>query len=137
MFVTTAAVDLGYVLKKLSNSKSIDYDFTMDEFDDRLKLQKLIYMIQSTGVYLGYDFSYYLRGPYCSKLAQMGFELTEVYDDVEIKKERLFHDDKIENNFNRSIKYIQELKDMGGWSIAASLHFCHHSEKMDQKESVG
>ena len=136
MFVTTAAVDLGYVLKKLSNSKTIGYDFTMDEFDDRLKLQKLIYMIQSTGVYLGYDFSYYLRGPYCSKLAQMGFELTEIYDDVEIKKKRLFLDDKIENNFNRSIKHIQELKDMDGWEIAASLHFLHHSEKMDQKESV-
>ena len=25
---------------------------------------------------------------------------------------------------------------MGGWEIAASLHFLHHSEKMDQKESV-
>ena len=108
----------------------------MDEFDDRLKLQKLIYIIQSHGVYLGYDFSYYLRGPYCSKLAQMGFELTEVYDEVETKEGRLFKDDRIEHKFKKSIELIKKLGNMDNWEIAASLHLLHNSENMDQKESI-
>lgn len=136
MFVTTAAVDLGFVIKKLSNMDSIKYNFSMNEFDDRLKLQKLIYMIQSSGVYLGYDFSYYLRGPYCSKLTQIGFELTEVYDEVEIKNDRLFRDNKIEHNFTQAIKHIQNLENMDNWEIASSLHLLHHSENMDQNDAV-
>ncbi|MDI1495661.1 MAG: hypothetical protein K8823_969 [Cenarchaeum symbiont of Oopsacas minuta] len=136
MFVTTPAVDLGFILKKISNSNSVEYNFSMNNFDDRLKLQKIIYIIQSFGVYLGYDFSYYLRGPYCSKLAQMGFELTEVYGEVEDKKGRLFRDDKIEHQFKQSVKLIQELRNMDNWEIAASLHLLNHSENLDQKKAV-
>jgi uncharacterized protein YwgA len=41
---------------------------TMDSFDQRLTLQKTIYLIQQLGVPLGYHFSWYLRGPYSSEL---------------------------------------------------------------------
>ena len=45
-------VELGFILKQIK-----DYEFTMQDFDDRLRIQKLIYLLQASGVYLGYDFS--------------------------------------------------------------------------------
>ncbi|MDR7666365.1 hypothetical protein RG963_11345, partial [Methanosarcina sp. Z-7115] len=42
----------------------------MSEFDNRLKYQKIIYLLQSfTGLSLGYGFKWYLKGPYSSPLA--------------------------------------------------------------------
>jgi uncharacterized protein YwgA len=57
----------------------LDFDFgkplKMDSFEGRLILQKAIYLIQEAGVDLGYYFSWYLRGPYCSALASDGFAI--------------------------------------------------------------
>jgi len=41
---------------------------TMTSFDERLALQKTIYLAQQVGVPLGYQFSWYLRGPYSKDL---------------------------------------------------------------------
>ena len=46
---------------------------TMDSFDQRLALQKTIYLVQQIGVPLGYHFSWYLRGPYSSELTSDAF----------------------------------------------------------------
>lgn len=109
------SVELGFILKKIE-----DYEFSMDEFDDRLKLQKLVYLLQACGVYLGYDFSWYLRGPYCSLLAHNGFSLKNVYnvipDTVQLK------DKKDRDNFAKFLKFIKD-KDINGLEIAASLHY--------------
>ncbi len=106
------SVELGFVLKK--------YEFSMDEFDDRLKLQKLVYLLQACGVYLGYDFSWYLRGPYCSLLAHNGFNLQDVYkvipDDIKLK------DKKDRDNFEKFLEFIKD-KDIDELEIAASLHY--------------
>jgi uncharacterized protein YwgA len=41
--------------------------------DYRIKLQKLIYILQSEGVNFGYDFTWYIYGPYASQLARDGY----------------------------------------------------------------
>ena len=41
---------------------------TMDSFDDRLILQKAVYLAQQAGIPLGYHYYWYLRGPYCREL---------------------------------------------------------------------
>ena len=41
---------------------------TMDSFDDRLILQKAVYLAQQAGISLGYHYYWYLRGPYCREL---------------------------------------------------------------------
>jgi uncharacterized protein YwgA len=48
-------------------------DINMTDFDSRLELQKYIYLVQAFGVDLGFGFSWYLRGPYSSYLADIGF----------------------------------------------------------------
>ena len=43
-------------------------DPSMDSFDERLILQKTIYLLQQMGIHLGYRFSWYLRGLYSREL---------------------------------------------------------------------
>ena len=45
----------------------------VDTFEDRLILQKAVSLAQAAGVHLGYYFRWYLRGPYCSPVADDGF----------------------------------------------------------------
>lgn len=48
-------------------------DVRIDDFDDRLILQKAIYLAQAAGVNLGYHYGWYLRGPYSPAVAEDGF----------------------------------------------------------------
>jgi hypothetical protein len=47
----------------------------LDAFDDRMVLQKTIYLCQVGGVHLGYRYNWYLRGPYSPALTRDAFEL--------------------------------------------------------------
>jgi uncharacterized protein YwgA len=46
--------------------------------DDRLRLQKAVYLGQALGVDLGYRYSWYVKGPYCPSLTQDYYKLNEV-----------------------------------------------------------
>ncbi|MBN2133613.1 MAG: hypothetical protein JW741_29195 [Sedimentisphaerales bacterium] len=52
-------------------------DFSVKSFQDRLILQKASYLAQAAGVNLGYYFSWYLYGPYCSSLATDAFSVSD------------------------------------------------------------
>lgn len=47
----------------------------LNSFDDRLILQKAVYLIQAAGVDLGYFFHWYLRGPYSPALTRDAFTM--------------------------------------------------------------
>jgi len=51
---------------------------SLDEFGDRLRLQKLGYLAQALGSSGGFTFSWYLRGPYSSSLTKMLYSADEV-----------------------------------------------------------
>ena len=57
----------------------------VDNFNDRLILQKTVHLAQAAGIQLGYYFRWYLRGPYCPAVADDGFciatELARNLDD--------------------------------------------------------
>ncbi|MBI2675366.1 MAG: hypothetical protein HYX24_02825 [Candidatus Aenigmarchaeota archaeon] len=65
-------LNLLYSIFKLIAKKDID----MSSFNDRLKLQKITYIIISAGINLDYKFGWHLRGPYSSLLASDGFMLS-------------------------------------------------------------
>ena len=112
---------LGFILRKFP-----EFDFSMDTFDGRLRLQKFIYLLQAHGVYLGYDFSWYLRGPYCSSLATDGFILEDIYADMKAdsRKDRTeFANSFIQKRFERFAKFIKpKVQDRVFLETAASLH---------------
>ena len=70
-------IDLGYVLRQFPQ-----FEFSMRYFDHRLRAQKFVYLLQAFNVYMGYDYSWYLRGPYCSNLAASGLALDGFYGDI-------------------------------------------------------
>jgi uncharacterized protein YwgA len=53
----------------------LDLEVEVDEFNDRLILQKATYLAQAAGVHLGYFYRWYLRGPYSPAVADDGFAL--------------------------------------------------------------
>ena len=121
---TPESLDLGFILKKL------DYDFSMDKFSDRKKLQKIIYLIQMHDVYLGYSFTYYLHGPYCTKLARTGFEIHEFYHRLDHIDGPVFHETHIQDKFEKSKKFIDNIlkKDGSGiddLEIITSIHLLY------------
>ncbi len=91
---------LGGLLKRIDN-------FNMSSFKGRLILQKTIYLLEKFGINLGYNFSWYVYGPYCPHLTDDGFELEEIYIE---NPEVAFIDKKMEGNFNRFKKFIWGVK---------------------------
>jgi uncharacterized protein YwgA len=52
-------------------------DIDMNSLDTRIKLQKLVYILKSEGIDFGYNFTWYIRGPYSSDLADDGFYVSQ------------------------------------------------------------
>ncbi len=63
------------LLKCVMDLLNLPTDLT--SFSDRLCLQKYVYLAQICGVDLGYRFSWYLRGPYCTALTSDAFQLRD------------------------------------------------------------
>lgn len=51
--------------------------FKIDTFEDRLILQKAVYLAQASGVHLGYYYHWYLHGPYSSSLTRDEYAIYE------------------------------------------------------------
>lgn len=49
---------------------ALNLPFQINSFEDRLILQKAIYLAQAAGVHLGYYYHWYLYGPYSPSLTQ-------------------------------------------------------------------
>lgn len=54
-----------------------DLKLGLTRFDDRLSLQKSVYLLGELGLHLGYRFTWYLRGPYSPELTRDAFEVSE------------------------------------------------------------
>jgi len=133
MIIGPNAVVLGYVLRSIPNS-----DFGMGTFDGRLRLQKLIYMVEAFGVYLGYDFSWYLRGPYCTNLARTGFELEQIMDRIPNDTKARFLQKDIQTRFDLCLEFIRSVMsgsdDLDGLEIAASIHILAKTTTASKKD---
>lgn len=110
------AVELGIIQKSLG-------DFSMKEFADRLKLQKSVYLLQEFGVELGYDFSWYFRGPYCSRLAKVGFDLETIYSSISKSDPTEFMNSETASNFTKFTKFVKPIiDDTSTLELLSSLH---------------
>ena len=102
MYVSSrSAVKLGYILKHVPG-----HEFSVDEFDDRLRFQKTVYLLQAFGINRGYDFSWYLRGPYRSLAAHGGYDQRDAYDSIPAGK-RAFKSGTANKRFKRFCKFAE------------------------------
>lgn len=63
------------ILSRILQLVGLDH-IDMDNFDNRLIYQKIIYLLQNYGLSLGYGYSWYVKGPYSSELAKTLFNIT-------------------------------------------------------------
>ena len=95
----------------------------MSEFDNRLKYQKIIYLLQSSSLSLGYGFNWYIKGPYSSPLAH---DLFEIDDSIyESSKNIVFHDN---SRIHRELNAFKEklgtnIENINYLEVLASLHY--------------
>lgn len=112
-------IDLGFILRQFPG-----FDFSMTGFDSRLRVQKFVYLLQAFDVYLGYEYSWYLRGPYCSTLAASGFALTGFYGDIPEGSRMRFVSPGANERFERFKGFISGREaDTDFLEMAASFHF--------------
>lgn len=83
----------------------LKYDtINMNEFNNRIIYQKIVYLLQYLGISLGYRFNWYIRGPYSPLLTKTLYNLSEKLELQQsgIKKEL--------KNINEIEKRIEGLK---------------------------
>jgi uncharacterized protein YwgA len=119
---------LGRILKRIDN-----YD-KMESFNGRLKLQKTIYVMQSFDLYIGYNFSWYVRGPYCTELATDGYKLRNIYDSLQHGK---FTEPEAEERFVTFLNFLNDHRNDADWlEIVASIHFLKTRNKDLPREEI-
>jgi uncharacterized protein YwgA len=111
--------------------KALGLSPTMKTFSDRKKMQKLAYLLQEVfGIDLGYNFSWYIHGPYAPDLTRMLFEITETR--VSGKTEAL---DKVDAG------KVERMRSFLGSSISSTdklelLGSLHYLKKLGKLQNV-
>lgn len=62
--------------------EEIGFNFNINKFESRLKLQKLVFLARRFGLPLNYEFNYYIRGPYSRILAEDYYNLPSIDDSL-------------------------------------------------------
>lgn len=123
------------VIKLSALFSDLDKQILMNEFEDKLIVQKIVYLAQESGIDLGYDFEWYLRGPYCKeisgdahKIIDSGIESTPTEAGLDEERIRAFKD-VFQHHFN----------DPEWLEIAGSLVYLRKEHYQDRKinEIVG
>lgn len=79
----------------------IGEDHGIASVDDRLRLQKAIYLSQAAGINLGYHYSWYVKGPYSPGLTQDYYKLSEAVAAGDKSHEGMVLNDAIVSNLGR------------------------------------
>lgn len=116
---------------------------SINNFADRLLIQKKIYLTQRLGVNFGYDFGWYIKGPYSSSLTSIAYEVVpkaqnmvkgyEFDDDIERVLNRV---NDLDNHRNR---VRANLSSSSWYELLASIDFlCNNATwiKNNEKDSI-
>lgn len=103
----------------------------------RLRVQRFVYLLQAFDIYLGYDYSWYMRGPYCTRLAAVGCALEPLYGMIPCDKDMVFADPGVQDRFEHFKRFIRGRENDGDFlEAAASLHVLHRTSGMPRADIV-
>lgn len=113
-------------------------DFDMNEFSNRLKIQKITYLLKSKGLNLGYDFGLYMYGPYCINLTNDAYQMVELIDFNEANKLVPSEPDKrkLFLEFVNKLKEDSRHEDLEWLEIASSYVFLRRNTDKDDSEII-
>ena len=100
--------------------------FTLTTFNDRLIIQKAICLAQAGGIQLGYDFRWYLRGPYSPALARDAFAVAAEIAEGDDESSRWKFDEESQARAERVAEMIpaaDRAKLTRKLELLASVHF--------------
>lgn len=128
-----------HILLKLVLDKIGIGDLEIDTFGARKVLQKKIYLLQLTGIDLGYRYNWYLKGPYCPALADDTFALREeIKYDEEFNKYELSTDTKGKFDTLTKLELLPEdsqTREDEWLELVASLHYLKHIAYWSRKDN--
>ncbi|MDH3890552.1 MAG: hypothetical protein OEV49_05675 [candidate division Zixibacteria bacterium] len=113
--------------------------FGIDDLEDRVFVQKAIYLLQVLGIDLRYRFSWYLRGPYSTHLTQSVFELTS-NKSMQDEAKKLTIRPEVRPAINK-LKKLMEAKPESltpsSWlELLGSIHYLKHISKAIASKDV-
>ena len=79
---------------------------SVDSFEDRLRVQKVAFVLQQCGVRLNYRYSWYLRGPYSSELTSDLYRIASQHDYVAERTQNLSFVLEIHERVNKLRKIL-------------------------------
>ncbi len=124
-------MSLGGLLIRIGN---FDPEAFNRNFDERLILQKTIYLLQASGLYLGYPFSWYIKGPYSPELASDAYSLAKVYDRARPVR---FENLESEKRFRHFMSFLGNRSTDADWlERLASIHFLKTVHARTTKEDI-
>ena len=107
--------------------------FNMDSFENRLKIQKFVFLLKNALSDLGYHFNLYLRGPYSPELARDAFQIS---DWSEIKEIR-FKEEEKETKFKKFLAFLEPFKEDTKWlEIASTIVLMKEALQTDNKNFI-
>lgn len=102
-------------------------------FDNRLILQKRIYLMQLFGIDLGYRYNWYMHGPYSPSLTEDAFGVQDTQTEIDKQNAGLELTQKAKgmlvkyNKLEVDLSKLKESKELGKTlEIAASIHYLKH-----------
>lgn len=108
--------------------------FSLESFDDRLFLQKAIYLLQILGIDLRFRFSWYLRGPYSNALTQCAFEI-DGSDPLKAKLDQLTLRHEVLQVLDYHKQWLQgkpaTLLESSWLELLSSIHYLKHISRPD------
>ena len=91
-------VDAEKIARTLRVLSELGIKPVMTSFSTRLRVQKILYLLQELGLQTGWKFSWYIRGPYSPDLAHELFE----------HREKAAKDLKADDNENKAIRKFRD-----------------------------
>ena len=123
-------MDKDHILLKLVLNEIGLGDLKIDDFRSRKILQKKMYLLQLTGIDLGYRYNWYLYGPYSPALASDTFTIRD-----EIKYDKEFDDYELNAQTKTKLNLLYTIVNLPDspqtsepeWlELLASLHYLKH-----------
>lgn len=126
------------VLKRLLDALAVPVD--IGSIEARKKIQKAVYLAQSSGVKLGYAYGWYLLGPYSTSLARDYYALSSAVTSGESADGELRDDVQEKLQPVRSALSVPEgvsLAEPAWFELVSSVHFLRTVRGLDQAATVG
>jgi len=119
---------LGGLLHRLGYFEPINFE---NDFNERLILQKTLYLMQCFGLYIGYGFSWYIRGPYSPALTKDAYSLVSDYEELPMVA---FVRKVDEDKFEKFLSFLGNNLNNEEWlECVASIHFLYNNESRKDK----